>query len=107
MKVGFAFRNLGSSDAIKNYAADKLTKLDKYLSAPGDAEVIASLERHLQCVDITVVSGGQVYASSHGSDDMYASIDLATDKLDRQIRRAKATRRKRRRSSATMKMSTA
>ncbi len=97
MKVEFTFRNLDSSEAIKNYATSKLAKMDRYLHEPGSAAVTTFVDKHLQCVDITVSSGSHVYSGSHSSEDMYASIDLATDKVDKQIRRAKATQTSKRR----------
>lgn len=90
MRVNFTFRNLEPSDGIKNYAHEKVGKLQKYLHAPLDAEVTLSVERHLQRADVTVAADAHRYAAHEESEDMYASIDLVMDKLDRQIRDAKA-----------------
>jgi putative sigma-54 modulation protein len=90
MRVNFTFRNLESSDGIKKYASDKMGKLKKYLHAPLDAEITLSLERHLHRADVAIAADGHRYAAHEQSEDMYASIDLVTDKLDRQIRDAKA-----------------
>ncbi|NLY94849.1 MAG: ribosome-associated translation inhibitor RaiA [Myxococcales bacterium] len=86
MRINFTFRNLESSDGIKAYASEKVAKLQKYLRAPIDAEVTCSMERHNQQVDVSIVSGGRRYSASEVSDDMYASIDLVMDKIDRQVR---------------------
>jgi putative sigma-54 modulation protein len=91
MRVNFTFRNLDSSDGIKTYAMDKVSKLQKYLHAPLDAEVTLSTERHLHRADVSIGADGHRYAAHEESEDMYASIDLVVDKLDRQIRDAKAT----------------
>jgi putative sigma-54 modulation protein len=90
MRVNFTFRNLESSDGIKNYASDKIAKLQKYLHGPLDAEITLSLERHLHRADVAIGADGHRYAAHEQSEDMYASIDLVMDKLDRQIRDAKA-----------------
>ena len=92
MRIAFTFRNLESSEALKDYASDKISKLQKYLRSPLEAEVIASLERHLHCVDVTVSAAGKRYQGRSESEDMYASIDTVLDKIDRQVRREKATR---------------
>ena len=89
MRVSFTFRNLESSDAIKEYASEKIGRLQKMLRAPIEADVVASVERHMQRVDITIHAGGERYAGSNESADMYASVDLAIDKIDQQVRRHK------------------
>jgi putative sigma-54 modulation protein len=91
MRINFTFRNIESSDGIKAYASEKVAKLQKYLRAPLDAEVTCSTERHHQHVDISIVSGGRRYSASEVSEDMYASIDLVMDKIDRQVRDDKGT----------------
>ena len=89
MRVAFTFRQLDSSDGIKNYATEKIGRLQKYLRSPLDAAVILSMEKHLHRVDISVQADGQRYASHDASEDMYASIDMVHDKLERQIRSEK------------------
>ncbi|MCB9709170.1 MAG: ribosome-associated translation inhibitor RaiA [Myxococcales bacterium] len=100
MRIAYTFRDIEPSDAIKEYASSKISKLQKYLHSPLDAEVTASKERHLHCIDLKVVGDGEVFVATEESEDMYASIDLAMDKMDRQIRRAKAQRQQRRRGAA-------
>ena len=99
MRIAFTFRNLDSSEGIKNYASEKIERLQKYLRAPLDAEVTVSMARHLHRVDISLNADGSRYGSHEESEDMYASIDLAIDKIDRQVRDAAARRTHRRRSS--------
>jgi len=102
MRVGFTFRNVESSNGIKSYAEEKIGKLQKYLRAPLDAEVTVSLERHLHCVDVAVNADGKRYAGREESEDMYASIDLVMDKIDRQVRDQKALITTRKRHSGTI-----
>ena len=89
MRIAFTFRHMDSSDAIKNYASDKLAKLQKYMRAPLDAEVVVSKERHLHQVEVVLRSDGHTYVATQESEDMYASIDLAMDKIERQLKRYK------------------
>ncbi|MDH5491855.1 MAG: ribosome-associated translation inhibitor RaiA [Myxococcales bacterium] len=91
MRINFTFRNIDSSDGIKSYASEKVGKLQKYLRAPLDAEVTVSTERHLHRVDVMVSADGHRYAGHEESEDMYASIDMVMDKIDRQVRNTKAT----------------
>jgi len=97
MRINFTFRNMDSSDGIRTYASDKISKLQKYLRVPLEAEVTVSSERHNHRVDISVVAEGHRYAGHEISEDMYASIDLVMDKLDRQVRDTKAELNDRRR----------
>ena len=89
MQFDFHFRNLDASEAMKAYAADKLTKLEKYLRPPSDAHVTFSVERHLQSIDVILSSAGERYQGRAEQEDMYASIDLVIDKLLRQLKRAR------------------
>jgi putative sigma-54 modulation protein len=89
MSIEYKFRNLEPSDAIKTYAADKLSKLQKYLRAPLEAHVTFSIERHLQCVDVTCSSAGEHYQGRAEQEDLYASIDLVVDRILRQLIRSK------------------
>jgi len=89
MQLNITFRNLSSSDSLKDYAQDKVERVHKYLDRAGEAHVVLSLERHLHHADITIMSGAWLLRGREKSEDMYASIDLAMDKIERQLRRYK------------------
>ncbi len=97
MQVHFTFRNVESSNGIKNYAREKIAKMQKFFRTPLEADVILSKERRHQRVEISVRADGERFAAHVESDDMYASVDLVVDKVVRQVRHAKdaATSRKR------------
>ncbi len=90
MRINFTFRNFDSSERIKSYASEKIAKFQKYLRAPLDAEIVVAVERHLHMVTMTVTADGHRFSAHEESDDMYASIDLCLDKVNRQIRSQKA-----------------
>lgn len=90
MRINFTFRNIESSDGIKSYASEKIARLQKFLRAPLNADITVSMERHNHHIDIAIQSSGRRYAASEESEDMYASIDLVMDKIDRQMRDDKA-----------------
>src|SRR6478672_6738307 len=89
MQMNITFRHLDPIDSLKNYAQDKVERANKYLDRAGEAHVVLSLERHLHHADITIQSGSWVLRGREKSEDMYASIDLAMDKIERQLRRYK------------------
>ena len=98
MRVNFTFRNMDSSEGMKNYAEDKVSRLQKFLRVPLDAEITFSTERHLHCIDVNLNANGKRFAGHEESDDMYASIDLVMDKINRQVRDANDAQRAKRRS---------
>ncbi len=106
-EVHFTFRNIGTSEAVKTYAREKIQRLQKFLRSPLTADVVLSHERHLQRVEVQLRSGPESFLGQHESEDMYASIDLALDKIDRQVRDAKqsSTTRKRHSSGGISAMS--
>lgn len=89
MQMNITFRQIEPIDSLKNYAQDKIERANKYLDKAGEAHVVLSLERHLHHADITITSGRYVLRGREKSEDMYASIDLAMDKIERQLRRYK------------------
>jgi len=99
MRIAFTFRNLDSSEDIKSYASEKVGKLQKYLRAPLDAEITLSSERHLHCIDINLTADGEVYMGRDESEDIHASIDMAVDKIRKQVTRTKSAYAQRRRTS--------
>ncbi|MDC0713387.1 ribosome-associated translation inhibitor RaiA [Stigmatella sp. ncwal1] len=89
MQMNITFRQFGASDSLKEYAREKVDRVNRLLDRAGEAHVVLSLERHLHHADITIHSGAWVLRGREKSEDMYASIDLAMDKIERQLRRYK------------------
>ena len=89
MNISFSFRNIDSSNSIKTYTQNKLHRIEKYLRLPLQAQVTISMERHLHIVTISFSEDGNYYSAREESEDMYASIDLCIDKINRQIRKTK------------------
>jgi putative sigma-54 modulation protein len=83
-------KNLQVTDALRAYVTEKLSKLPRYFDQVQDAQVVLSVTRdrqrgRAQVVEMTVWCDGVVLRAEEASDDMYASIDLAAEKLERQI----------------------
>ncbi len=89
MQINITFRNLEATDALKEYAREKIDRVNKYVDRAGEAHVVLSLERHLHHADLTIHAGSFLLRGREKSEDMYASIDLAMDKIERQLRRYK------------------
>ena len=89
METNFTFRHIEPSDALKQHALDKLGKLTKYEVLPAHIHVIFTKERFQHIVEITVNTNGVQYVSQEKEKDMYASLDLAVQKLERQLKKSK------------------
>ncbi len=89
MQMNITFRHLDPIDSLKNSARETVERVNKYLDKATESHVVLSLERHLHLADITIQSGAFVLRGKEKSEDMYASIDLAMDKIERQLKRYK------------------
>jgi len=89
MQMNITFRHIDPIDSLKNYAREKVERVNKYLDRATEATVVLSLERHLHHADIRIQSGTYLLRGREKSEDMYASIDLAMDKIERQLKRYK------------------
>jgi putative sigma-54 modulation protein len=89
MQLNITFRHLDPIDSLKNYAREKVERVNKYLDKATEAHVVLSMERHLHHADISIHSGTFLLRGRERSEDMYASIDLAMDKIEKQLKRYK------------------
>ena len=87
MRISVTFRNLDSSDALKDYANQKLGKVEKYFDTATDADVVLRKEKHRQIAEVSLSSGPFKVNCTEETDDMYQSIDLVSDKVERQVKR--------------------
>ena len=91
MNLSVTFRHMEATDAIKDYAREKLDKIKRYFPDPITAHVVLTTERgyqHLADVVITL-HNGIVLKGKESTEDMYSSIDLVMAKIERQVRRYK------------------
>lgn len=82
-------RNVLVTEAMKNYAIDKLSKLEKYGTRIIDVAVTMDIQRFEHQVDIIIKLNQVMIKSSASTDNMYASIDKAVDKVQAQLRKYK------------------
>ena len=78
------------TDAIKDYTETKLGKLEKYFKDDDiTAYVLAKVRGNSQIVEVTIPTSKFILRSEEENEDLYAAIDLVSDKLERQIRKNK------------------
>src|SRR5438309_4802440 len=87
MQVSVTFRHMEATDALKSFASDKVSRIEKYMHTPTDAHVVLSVEKHLHRAEINVTANGIRIRGEETSPDMYGSIDGATQKIERQLKR--------------------
>ena len=79
------------TEAIKNYIMEKIGKLDKYFQTPDEikANVLVRIRGKEQIVEVTIPIKKIVLRCEERDEDLYKAIDLASDKLERQLRKNK------------------
>ena len=85
-------RNIDVTDAIKDYVEKRLERLEKFEGNNTDVNVVCSVEREDQIVEMQVSHDGDFIRIEEKNPDLYASIDLAIDKVERQMRKGKEKR---------------
>jgi putative sigma-54 modulation protein len=89
MNISITFRQMDATDAMKGYATEKIGRMQKFLRQPMQSQVTLSCQHRDHTVEVDIHAGGLRYHAHESSQDMYASIDKVTDKLERQIRATK------------------
>ena len=92
MQLSTTFRHMDASQAVREYAAEKLDRIRKYFHKdPISAHAVFSVERgfhHVADLNITLPNGIVINAKET-TEDMYSSIDLAAARIERQVRKWK------------------
>ncbi len=90
MQTHFVFRQMESSDALRDYATERLAKINRYFADPLKVSCTFSVEKihHVAQFEVTLRNGLQLH-SSETTENMYSSIDMALAKMERQVRRYK------------------
>jgi putative sigma-54 modulation protein len=89
MQISVTFKNLDPSDHLKSYVQNKLDKLDKLLDNPAEANVVLSVEKIRHIAEIKITGDRLSINCREKTSDMYSSIDMALDKLEKQIKKNK------------------
>lgn len=89
MQLSVKGRNLEITPAIRTYAEEKLSRLTRYLENIVTMHVVLSVNKHRQIAEVTLRVRDLTIRAEVESDDLYSSIDLVAEKLERQILRYK------------------
>ena len=96
MKINARGQKIKVTDAIQAHTEEKLKKLDKYFDTPEEitANVLIKVKGKDQTVEVTIPTKKFILRGEETNNDLYAAIDLVTDKLERQIRKNKTKMKK-------------
>ncbi len=90
MEIKIHGKNLEVTKALQDYAKKKAAKISKFFEQePLEILVTMSVERETHIVDITVSVNGLLLRGEEKTGDMYASIDGAVNKIERQVHKYK------------------
>lgn len=87
MKIILSGKNLDITEPLRNQVEKKVSKLDKFFTGEVEAQVTLSVEGYRHIVEVTIPYDGVVIRGEESTNDMYTSIDMVLDKLERQIRK--------------------
>ena len=95
MSVNVKGRNIDVTPALKEYVEKKITKVTKQFKTVGDISAVLKVEKGNHIVEITVPASGILLRAQETTKDMYSSIDLVVEKIERQIHKYKTRLMKR------------
>ena len=89
MKFIIIGRNIDITEGLKSAVQEKLGKLERYFTPETEIHVTLSVEKDSQKIEVTIPVKGNIIRSEQVSSDMYVSIDLVEEVIERQLRKYK------------------
>jgi putative sigma-54 modulation protein len=89
MRIHISGRHIHLTDALRDYVERKVSKAQKYFDHLIWAQVILSVEKVTHKCEIVVHASRHTFRALAQSEDLYAAVDLASDKIDAQIKKHK------------------
>lgn len=89
MKFIISGKNITVSQGLRTAVEDKLGKLERYFTPDTEVIVTLSVEKERQKIEVTIPVKGNIIRSEQVSNDMYVSIDLVEEIIERQLRKYK------------------
>ena len=90
MKFTITGKNIEVTEGLRSAVQEKIGKLDKYFASETNANVTLSVEKERQKIEVTIPVKGNIIRAEEVSNDMYVSIDLVEEIIERQLRRYKS-----------------
>ena len=89
MKYIMTGRNVEVTQAMREYAEKKLSRIEKFFNEDTEANVTFSVQKKRHILGVTIFFEGNTYRAEATNDDLYVSIDKGIDLLEGQLRKTK------------------
>ena len=89
MKFIIIGKNIEVTDGLREAVENKLGKLERYFTPDTEIHVTLSVQRERQKIEVTIPVKGDIIRSEQESNDMYVSIDLVEEVIERQLKKYK------------------
>lgn len=89
MKFVIVGKNIEVTQGLREAVESKIGKLEKYFSPETEAHVTLSTQKDRQKIEVTIPVKGNIIRSEQVSNDMYVSIDLVEEIIERQLKKYK------------------
>lgn len=89
MKFIISGKNIDVTEGLRTAVQDKIGKLEKYFAPETEVHVTLSVEKDRQKIEVTIPVKGNIIRSEQVSNDMYVSIDLVEEIIERQLKKYK------------------
>ena len=89
MRITISGKNIEVTAGLRQAVEDKLSKLERYFTPETDILVTLSVEKERQKIEVTIPVKGNIIRSEQVSNDMYVSIDLVEEVIERQLKKYK------------------
>ena len=89
MKITISGKNIDVTPGLRQTVNEKLGKLDRYFTPDTQVNVTLSVEKERHKIKVTIPVKGRIIRSEQVSNDMYVSIDLVEEVIERQLRKYK------------------
>jgi putative sigma-54 modulation protein len=89
MQISLTGRNLEVTEALRRYAEEKVGKLQRYLDKITSAHIVLSVQKYRQIAEVTLRVRDLTIRGEESTENLYSSIDLVMEKLERQLQKYK------------------
>ena len=89
MRFIISGKNIDVTEGLKNAVYDKIGRLEKYFTPETEVHVTFNVEKERQKIEVTIPMKGNIIRAEQVSTDMYVSIDLVVEIIERQLKKYK------------------
>ena len=89
MRYIISGKNIDVTEGLKEAVYEKIGKLERYFTDDTEVQVTFSVEKERQKIEVTIPMKGNIIRAEEESTDMYVSIDLVEEIIERQLRKYK------------------